>query len=54
MQRLFHSFRFPTIARPDPVVVTPLRVALIARHLHDSASSIAGLSCDAGDCLELE
>ena len=54
MGQLFHSFRFPTITRRDPVDVTPLRVALIARLLHSSASSIAGLSCDAGDCLALE
>lgn len=54
MQRLLHSFMFPTIDRSILVIVTPLRVALIALNLDASVSSIAGSRCDAGDRLASE
>ena len=54
MKRLLHSFMFPTIDRSILMVGTPLHVALSALNLDDSVSSIAGLRCDAGDCLASE
>lgn len=50
----FIASGFPLSTGRSFMVVTPLRVALIARHLHYSVSSIAGSSCDAGDCLASE